>query len=276
MSSCLIFHGPGAKAAAMQKAVSAGRLLAPPFGEDGLKTDDAREVVELLFSTPLGMDIGVIVVGPMDEANLKASDVLLKRILVAPRAAYAIEALFDYGLLTALLGCVPRVARFDRLVAIEAGLALPPDAALRLAALTIFVEEDVARLADRLRLSNAEQDVLALAIRDRADCNLPDEGAAKALLYRLGAVAYRSRMLLAWADSDAAPDDTAWRSALTLPERWQAPAFPLRGDDIVALGVQGPDIGAALRGLEHDWIESDFALTRDQLLAKAQELMTRS
>ena len=80
MSSCLLFHGPGAKAAAMQKAVSAGRLLAPPFGEDGLKTDDAREVVELLFSTPLGMDIGVIVVGPMDEANLKASDVLLKRI----------------------------------------------------------------------------------------------------------------------------------------------------------------------------------------------------
>ncbi len=187
----------------------------------------------------------------------------LRRILVAPGASRAVEALFDYGLLTALLGSVPRLARFDKLAAIEAGLGLTPDAALRLAALTIFVEEDVPRLTERFRLSNAEQDVLALAVRDRADCNLPNDTAAKALLYRLGAVAYRSRLLLDWADAEAAPDDAAWRSAFTVPERWQAPSFPLRGDDIVALGLQGPEIGAALRDLEQDWIEFGlFAISR--------------
>src|SRR6478736_4340296 len=59
----------------------------------------------------------------------------LKRILVAPGATRAVEALFDYGLLTSLLGGVPRLARLARLVSIETALWLPPDAALRLAAL---------------------------------------------------------------------------------------------------------------------------------------------
>ena len=62
----------------------------------------------------------------------------LKRILVAPQAVRAIETLFDYGLLTALLGGVPRLMRFARLVGAEEALGLAPDAALRLAALAVF------------------------------------------------------------------------------------------------------------------------------------------
>lgn len=78
MSSVILFHGPGARQAAVDEASQQGRLVAPPFGDEGLKTDEAREVVELLYSTPIGDDPGVLVVGPMDEANPKASDVLLK------------------------------------------------------------------------------------------------------------------------------------------------------------------------------------------------------
>ena len=37
-----------------------------------------------------------------------------------------------------------------------------------------------------------------------------------------------------------------------------------------ALGaLKGPDIGELLKRLEREWIESGFALDRDQLLAKA-------
>ena len=45
----------------------------------------------------------------------------LRQLLVAPQAVRAVEALFDYGLLTQLLGGVPRLMRFERLVAAEAG-----------------------------------------------------------------------------------------------------------------------------------------------------------
>ena len=80
MASCLLYHGPDARSAALKKAEEAGRLLAPPFGDEGLKVDEAREAMSLLFSTPVGTKIGVVVIGPMDQANPKASDVLLKRV----------------------------------------------------------------------------------------------------------------------------------------------------------------------------------------------------
>ena len=222
--------------------------------------------------------------GPMDAEGLHAAVRLreglaqlsaeriageMRRILVAPGAVGAVEALFDYGLLTNVLGSVPRLVRFERLVAIDEANGLASNAALRLAALAVFVEEDVARLADRLRLSNAERTVLALGAFG-IDAALPADEAAKALLYRLGPDSYRSRLLLAWADADACPDDGEWRKALALSDRWQAPVFPIGGNDVMALGeLKGPDIGELLKRLERDWIASGFALDRDQLLAKA-------
>ncbi len=139
-----------------------------------------------------------------------------------------------------------------------------PDAALRLAALAVFVAEDAARLAERLRLSNAEQAVLLLGASDHERAELPDEAAARRALYRLGPCKFEAHVLLASADEGGSPDDQRWRQALRLADRWQAPEFPLRGPDIMALGeVKGPEIGDMLRRLEADWIASDFTLDRD-------------
>jgi tRNA nucleotidyltransferase/poly(A) polymerase len=227
--------------------------------------------------------------GPLDEAGLKAAVKLragldrlsaervsaeLRSLLVAPQAVRGVEALFDYGLLVDLLGGAPRLARFARLVAIEDGLGLKADAMLRLAALGVFVPEDAARLAVRLRLSNAERAVLELGSAKRDE--LPDDDAAKRALYRLGPNDFARHALLAWADSGASTKDTAWKAALALPERWQAPAFPLRGSDIMALDFKGPEVGEILRRLEAEWIEGGFAATRDELLARAGALSRKS
>ena len=198
----------------------------------------------------------------------------LKRILVAPRAVRAIETLFDCGLLTALLGGVPRLMRFARLVGAEEALGLAPDAALRLAALAVFVPEDAERLAARLRLSNAEQALLLLGAADHDKVKLPDEIAARRALYRLGPCKFEAHVLLASADEGAAPDDRLWRQALRLADRWQVPEFPVRGPDIMALGkVQGPEIGEMLRRLEAEWVASDFTLDRVALLARVKQLL---
>jgi tRNA nucleotidyltransferase/poly(A) polymerase len=261
--------------------LAAGRVRFIGDAEARIKEDFLRILRFFRFHAYYGK-------GEMDAAGLKAAVKLragleqlsaeriageLRRILTAPQAARAVERLSDYGLLTGVLGGVPRLGRFARLVAVEAANGLAPDAGLRLAALAIFVEEDVTRLALRLRLSNAEQAVQALGARDGAIAGSPNEGAAKSCLYRLGP-SYRFALLLAWADSGASPDDAAWRSALTLPERWQAPSFPLGGNDVMALGeLKGPEIGELLEVLEQDWIGSGFRLDRDELLAKARALI---
>jgi poly(A) polymerase len=246
--------------------LAAGRVRFIGDAEARIKEDFLRILRFFRFHAYYGK-------GEMDAAGLKAAVKLraglvqlsaeriageLRRILTAPQAARAVERLYDYGLLTGVLGGVPRLGRFERLVAIEAANGLAPDAGLRLAALAIFVEEDVTRLVLRLRLSNAEQAVLALGAREGVIVGLPDEAAAKSCLYRLGP-SYRSALLLAWADSGASPDDAEWRKALALPERWQAPSFPLGGNDVMALGkLKGPEIGELLKVMEQDWVSSGF------------------
>jgi poly(A) polymerase len=193
----------------------------------------------------------------------------LRRILVAPQALAAIEGLFDYGLLSDLLSAAPRLPRLSRLIAIEETLQREPNPALRLAALSVFALEDAPRLAARFKLSNAEQAVLALGADEAFDSALPDNLAAKRLLYRLGPDRFPWQILLAWAGRGAEPDDPHWREALTLQERWEAPAFPLRGQDITALAdLRGPELGAMLRKLEQTWIDGGFVETREQLLAQ--------
>lgn len=227
---------------------------------------------------------------PLDEAGLAACVALraglaqlsaervaaeLRRILVAPASVAAIETLFDYGLLTEILGCAPRLDRLARLTAIEAAQGCEPNAARRLAALAVFVAEDARRLAARFKLSNAEQAVLALGADEALDPALPQEDAAKRLLYHSGPGDYASKVLLAWAACGAFPDDAAWQRALTLPERWQMPVFPLRGPDIMALGdFKGPEIGEQLRAVERHWIDGGFAEDRAALLAKAKALVS--
>lgn len=79
-TSCLLFHGPGARQKALDHAHQYGRLLHEPFGDEGLAVGDAREFVALLQSPPVGDDLGAVVAGPLDHAAPKSTDVLLKTI----------------------------------------------------------------------------------------------------------------------------------------------------------------------------------------------------
>jgi poly(A) polymerase len=90
--------------------------------------------------------------------------------------------------------------------------------------------------------------------------------AAHALIYRIGPQGFTERALLAWSRSDAAALDEAWRDLALLPQRWTAPAFPLRAADFIARGVEkGPALGAALARAEDAWIAAGFPLEKEAL-----------
>jgi poly(A) polymerase len=199
----------------------------------------------------------------------------LLRLLAARRGDEVAALMQDYGLLTSVIGAAPRPSLLARLAAIEAALGLAPDAVLRLAALAVEIPEDAERLRDRLRLSNEQ----AAQLERAAHWRHPDigpaapEAAAKVHLYRHGAAAHRERVLLAWARSGASPVDPAWRHRLALPEHWQVPRFPLKGSDVLALGVSaGPRVGELLRAVEDWWIAGDFAADEAMLRARLAAL----
>jgi poly(A) polymerase len=184
----------------------------------------------------------------------------LIRLLKAPHALAAIEAMADHGLLTEVLPVAPRPALLRRLIEFERVLGLEPAPILRLGVLAIEVREDAERLRDRLKLSTAEFAALMRAsVRSAALGPASAERDGKAYLYRHGADHYRERVLLDWTRSGHPPQDPLLRTLFSLPQRWTPPAFPLGGAEVVALGVPpGPRVGELLRHLENSWIDAGF------------------
>jgi len=197
----------------------------------------------------------------------------LFKLLVATHAVPTLAVMSEVGLLISVLGGVPLLASFANIMKVEEALALASDPVLRLGALAVFIVEDAERLRERLRLSNAESRRLE-SMGERWWRISPKNGeqSARALLYRIGAEAYRDRVLLALARSQAKDDDPAWRELADLPSRWTAPKFPLAAKDFLDRGVaKGPALGAALASAEEAWIAADFPGESAKISAIADE-----
>ena len=212
--------------------------------------------------------------GGLDDLSAERVRTELLKLLAAPRAGAVLAVMFEHGLLAPVLGRVPRLAVFDRLVAIESAIGLPPDAVRRLGALAVLTGDDAAALADRLRLSGEEARGLAGTIAGaRAISPALDPRALRGELYRVGDAAFRSAVLLGWARGEAAADNGAWLAVATFADAHPARAFPLSGRDLLALGLPpGPRVGVLLRAAEAWWVENDFP-GRDRLDAFVRALI---
>jgi poly(A) polymerase len=193
------------------------------------------------------------------------------KLLVAKHAVPTLALMTEMGLLEQVLGGVPLLASYANMTKLEAALALAADPVRRLGALAVSVIEDAERLRERLRLTNAEYERLAsMADGWRQISTSWSEHAARVLLYRLGSARFTDRVLLAWTRAPQGAADPTWHALATLPERWSAPAFPLKAADFIARGVpKGPRLGAALAAAEEAWIAAGFPVDAPAVVAIA-------
>jgi len=204
----------------------------------------------------------------------------LKKLLAAPDPSRALLWMRQSGVLTRVLPESERwgIDAVHGLVKAEKDLGWPADAMLRLEAIVPPDAERMAALADRLKLSKAESARLAEWSLAKAIAPDTTEGALARLLYRGDRQALADRLTLDLAAARARAvthtEDLVkaggYARLLKFLDRWSKPAFPLRGADVLALGAKpGPQMGALLAHLELDWIESGFALDREELLSRA-------
>jgi len=156
-------------------------------------------------------------------------------------------------------------------MAAEKDLALAPDPLLRLLALLPGEPEKIDDLAKRLRLSRREHARLsAFAEMPELDASLSDAEVSR-LLYRQGAGTVRDRLVLALAKAKGDDDGEAAAALarhLALADSWTRPVFPVAAKDLIALGLKpGPALGEAIKRLTDQWVKSDFALSKDALIA---------
>jgi poly(A) polymerase len=226
---------------------------------------------------PAGVQACIRARAGLDTLSRERVRMEMLKLLVAARATPTLVVMTETGLLGMVLGGVAYLASFENSIKVDAALGVEADAIRRLGALAIWVEEDAERLAQRLRLSNAESERLLALDGWRHVAPQADAKAARALLYRLGPQSFADRIFIAWARSDAGAADPAWRDLASLPQRWTAPAFPLKAADFVRRGVaEGPPLGVALRAAEAAWIAADFPTDRDMIDAIADRVVARS
>jgi poly(A) polymerase len=194
----------------------------------------------------------------------------LLKLLVAPHAAPVLALMTETGLLGNVLGGVALLASFENVVKAEAASGFAADAVRRLGAVGVWVKEDADRLAQRLRLSNADAERLSALEGWWRVSPAAGEKFAHALLYRLGPQHFGDQVLLAWSRSSTGAADPEWRALAKLAQTWRVPDFPLKAADFIARGVAaGPALGAAMRAAEAAWIAVDFPADRTVIEAIA-------
>lgn len=172
----------------------------------------------------------------------------MRKLLAAPDPAPAVQAMQAAGVLGRLLpGATAAV--LPALVAIEADA--PRRWLRRMAAL------GDAGAAEALRLARRDARDLEVTLAEAAGSRPPAE-----LGYRHGAWIAADIVLLRAARAGAWPPP-GWREDIG---RGAAAVFPLRAADLMP-ELRGPALGQRMKALEARWIASDFALSRDELLA---------
>ena len=171
------------------------------------------------------------------------------RLLSAPDPAPALAAMEHAGVLARILpGANSRAMAL--LIHAEGGEAADP--IRRLAALG---GQDVAR---RLRLSRKQERNLSVL----RDDGIASTASVAELAYRHGAQAAKDIVMLQAAVLEGAPQQNFRQQA-----EWGAEqVFPIRAADLKN-ALQGAALGQRLKQLERRWIDSDFLLSRSQLLA---------
>ena len=229
--------------------------------------------------------------GPLDRAALEASiagraglahlsreriRAEIFKLLGGANAAGACRDMSDAGLLGLLLGGAPNPARLARTIEVEAARKSPADALLRLAALRVLIDEDVAHLRDALRLTNEEQAHLrkvTLALgqwHGRGAAPADDE--LRVFLFLIGRAGTLDAASLIHAAGGAPPDDETWRAAYDFLRKAPEPKLPFGGAEIISRGITaGPAIGRVLKTLQAQWIRAGFPKDPAQLAKLLEE-----
>ncbi len=173
----------------------------------------------------------------------------MRKLLAAPDPAQSIEAMAHAGVLDAVIFDANDAA-LARLLDVERQIEAAPNAMRRLAALG---GEDV---AERLRLSRKDARSLEILAREAGAIRPAAE-----LGYRLGEDLAVDVLMLSAARQGGFVQD----KDVVAARIGSAVEFPVKASDLKAF-YQGKDLGDQLRKLEALWIESEFQLSKEQLL----------
>lgn len=207
----------------------------------------------------------------------------LSRLLIVPKPGAVFELMEKARVLRLLLPVGRSTARLHALAALEDMVRVVPEPVRRLTALIQPDRQEASQIATRLRLSREETSRLdeLSASRGESSAGMPEISIRRSL-YSMGVDVFRDLILLDWADQIAREPKVAagniedWKITWDATKDWNAPEFPISGEDVMAAGApEGPDVGEILEDLEEWWVDQAFRPGRDECLDRLRLMMRR-
>jgi poly(A) polymerase len=154
----------------------------------------------------------------------------------------------------------------------------------RLAALIGFGKEKSEKVAQRLAFSKKQTKHLVSINSCSLEPNREmDKKARNNFFHVSGSLIARDLILLKWAEEKTMniknePEEIEkWYNFLEEDELWEPLEFPLKGADVLDLGIQkGPLIGKLLSNAENWWQENDFEPEKEDLINYIKALVSKT
>ncbi len=248
------FHATYGRPPADVAALAACRRLAPRFAE--LSGERRRNEMFRILLAP----------NPADTTHLMQGEKIFDFIL--PEAG-------DVGRLRMLAWLETSAIKVDSVAA---------DPIRRLAALLDTDAGGAETVAQRLKFSTQQTKRLLATVASRRRLSPDGDGRdLRRALHRLGAEEVRDLVLLAWAGELAITPrlprtrTQAWLGLLAAADAWTPLQFPLRGGDVIALGIEaGPRVGDLLGAVEAWWRDGDYRADHAACLEKLKTVLKDS
>jgi poly(A) polymerase len=184
------------------------------------------------------------------------------KLLAAPQPLSSLKFMDQAGITPFILPHAMNLEALEGLLNFEeASIPL-----CRLAALSLPQINDKG-LAKALRLSGKQKQYLH-------DCanRLEDYPSSERTIYRNlyqdGVGFFKDLTMLSLALRPLSSTPSILHETLKIAASWEAPSFPLKGQDLIEMGVKaGPELGALLKDCESWWINQGFQPDREACLA---------
>ncbi len=196
----------------------------------------------------------------------------IKKLLLAPSPVRAVRIMLTNEILDKVLPEASNAEGLGLLVEFEQRENLEPDPLLRLMAMAARDEFAMAGLVKRLKFSKAEKARVLDWAGNRTPLSMDmDERARKAAVYEAGGQVIYDRAVIRAAGADDPLIAGRWMALALFAKSWEAPAFPLKGKDLKAAGIEnGPQMGKTLEALKALWVRSGFEADKAKLLMALQ------
>lgn len=220
---------------------------------------------------------------PMDKKALKAcidnrdglKNVSIERIrdefikiLLTPNAADVIKVMLDNEILGNWLGKSEYTDNLDFLSKLEKSSNILPNAMRRIFVLYFPNKNLAENIAMRLHLTKRQKEMLVAWSNNKIGIeNIVEPALRRKVIYAYGKEFCFDKLIIEAAKQMVVPEHLNDIKDMIFNEI--APIFPVSGRDVIKAGKsENSQIGVVLERLKQDWIDSDFSLSREELLQR--------